>query len=73
MDKGKMIASPGLAFPSVQDLMDNTILSKEEKITALLNWKDTCEQIKESTNEGMPGERTTRIADVLAALRVLQE
>lgn len=73
MDKGKMISTPSQNFKTVQDLVDSKHLSKEEKITALLNWKSSCEHQEESTSEGMRGERTTPIAEVMAALRELED
>ena len=72
MDKEKMIMGPEVAFKTVANLVNDTNLTKEEKIKALYNWKFLCELLKESTNEGMPGERTTPLAEVLEALRTLE-
>jgi hypothetical protein len=73
VDKSKLIISPSGHFQNPKDILKNTLLTKEEKIIALNNWKSTCEHYKDSTNEGMPGERTTPIAEILAALRELED
>lgn len=72
MDKKKLIGSPSANFQSVTDLMKTSVLNKEEKLAALYNWKSMCELQKASTAEGMGGERTTPIADVLQAIRELE-
>ncbi|MCO5112819.1 MAG: hypothetical protein M9899_01440 [Bdellovibrionaceae bacterium] len=72
MDKKKLIGSPSANFRSVTDLMQTSVLNKEEKLAALYNWKSMCELQKASTSEGMGGERTTPIADVLKAIRELE-
>lgn len=71
-DKGEMIATPSMNFKSVDELVKTDILSLQEKLTALYNWKQTCELQKASTNEGMSGERTTPYTEILAAIRKLE-
>ena len=59
-------------FKSVKELIQSSKLSDEDKLKALRNWKSMCELEKASTAEGMPGERTSPIADILKAIRELE-
>lgn len=72
MDKKTLIGSPGAHFKSVAELMENTELTMEDKLVALYNWKSMCELQKASTAEGMGGERTTPISEVLEAIREIE-
>lgn len=72
MDKKSLISSPSMNFKNVEELLDCANLTKDEKLAALYNWKQICELSKAATSEGMGGERTTPISDVLKAIRELE-
>lgn len=72
MSKDSMISTPGMNFKSVRELTDSKVLNDKEKLIALYNWKQICELEKASTAEGMGGERTTPIAEILEAIRHLE-
>lgn len=73
MDKKDLIGTPSMHFKSVEELVKSPALNNDEKLTALYNWKDMSELQKTSTAEGMGGERTTPIAEILKAIRDLEK
>lgn len=72
LQKTNLIGSPSAYFKTVQDLVDSKDLNTKEKLSALYNWKSLCELQKASTAEGMHGERTTPISEVMKAIRELE-
>jgi hypothetical protein len=71
-DKDRMLTVPSMSFESVDALVQSKDLNREEKLSALYNWKQMCELQKASTSEGMRGERTTPYAQILEAIRNLE-
>lgn len=71
MNKTTMITSPSTSFSTVNALLKSKDLSKDEKVSALLNWKATCELEQASTSEGMPGEHDFALGQINKALEQL--
>lgn len=71
MNKVALITSPSTSFGSVSALMKSTDLNDDEKVSALLNWKATCELEQASTSEGMPGGHETKLGQINKALEEL--
>lgn len=72
MNKVTLITSPSTNFDSVSALMKCRDLNDDEKISALLNWKATCELEQASTDEGMPGDHETKLGQINKALEELE-
>lgn len=53
MNKEKAFLRPAQYFQSPHDVISSTLLTKEEKKTVLLNWKQQCEQLYQTEQEGM--------------------
>jgi len=71
MNKVTLITSPSTNFETVKELMQSTALNDDEKVSALLNWKATCELEQASTAEGMPGDHDTKLGQINKALEEL--
>ena len=77
MDKTSLIIVPSVHFKNVSDLLNNKVLSSNEKLVALYNWKSTCEHQETSTSEGMchydDEDEIHPLSDVIKAIRMLKE
>ena len=72
-DKSKIIAVPTMYFKTPKELMEYNDLNKSDKIKALKSWELTCNQLIQSTEEGMgKGEHHNALTKVKYYLRTLE-
>lgn len=72
MSKADLISLPSQNFVSPGDILSCEFLSSEEKEQTLLNWKFFCEELQESSNEGMAksgGEKLSIVVKAFIKLR----
>ena len=72
MNKTECIVSPGQRFDSPESILLCDFLSRKEKEKALMNWKLTCKELQDATNEGMPGGKGDEMSSVLDAILKLK-
>ena len=73
MNIEKLISKPVKYFGHPNEVVKNEEMSRDQKIKALKNWKQSCEQILDSANEGMTGSEQTNLQDVSIALETLRK
>ena len=70
----KEISQPSTMYKSPKAISLYSDLSNKQKRTALLNWKQTCIQLQESTSEGMIGKnQSENLKLVLKELSILKK
>lgn len=72
IDMAQARLDPGSVFPSPEDLLENSFLSKEEKIDLLERWKYDAQEVSNATAEGMVGENNDLLHRVSLALERLK-
>lgn len=74
MNTQNFISSPSEYFPTPDAIVNSSVLTQDEKITALENWEQSCLQLQESSNEGMTASKRLkdRLPEVKEALEELK-
>ncbi len=70
-DKAKL--SPSRVFDRPQDVLLANDLSRDEKRTILLQWKEDAVALQVAADESMAGGENTRLDEVVEALATLDE
>jgi hypothetical protein len=60
-----------LVFKTPQELLENTELSREQKIEILRRWEYDVRQLQVAEEESMEGPQPVTLPDVLQALRAI--
>jgi hypothetical protein len=55
--KAQKLDNPSTQFNKPTEILDDPVLSKEEKKTALDTWEQDARQLMTASNEGMPGKQ----------------
>lgn len=71
-DKTQALLVPSLLFDSPEKIESCTKLTRQEKIKALLNWKDQCIQLQKATEEGMGGQTHALLKSINKTLLEIQ-
>ena len=62
-----MVAKPSTYFEEPRDVVADSTLSKEQKVTALETLEQDARQMSEAASEGMAGGERNKLRDVLEA------
>ena len=73
IDMAQARLDPGSVFPSPEDLLENSSLSREQKIDLLKRWKYDAQQVSNAMAEGMIGDNGDLLYRVCRALARLEE
>lgn len=71
IDFGEALNDPASVFGQLENVLAPTTLSKEQKIEILRRWLYNTEEEAVALDEGMPGEETDVLRQVLVALGTL--
>ena len=71
IDLEQALNDPASVFGQPEEVLAQTTLSKEQKIEILRRWQYNAEEEAVALEEGMPGEETDALRQVLIALGTL--
>jgi hypothetical protein len=71
VDIEKALLNPGSVFKTPQELLENTELSREQKIEILRRWEYDARQLQVAEEESMEGPQPVKLDAVLRALRAI--
>jgi hypothetical protein len=71
VDVEKALLNPGSVFKTPQELLENTELSREQKIDILRRWEYDVRQLQVAEEESMEGPQPVTLETVLQALRAI--
>jgi hypothetical protein len=71
VDVEKALLDPGSVFKTPEELLENTELSREQKIEILRRWEYDVRQLQVAEEESMEGPQPVTLDAVLRALRAI--
>lgn len=71
IDIAKALVDPGSVFSTPDEILDHTMLTREDKIEILRRWEYDASEVDVSREEGMPGGDGDLLRRILLALERL--